>query len=200
MWPWWASLLTGVGGIIVALIGAFLTPWMQERLALRRELAATYWVPFVKWTRSLYEELTEFRERYIKANYNETRRVYDSLPRTLIIMDYRELHDRLREAPIYIGKIVREKPEIAKYLQGLMGLVDELWHGLQDKFGMNFDQSEHDVWIDAIIEFTQKEQMVNTIRDGDINKKLWQKFREEKGQKIQRLTMYLLDFTPKGKP
>lgn len=200
MWPWWVSLLTGIGGIIVALIGAFLTPWMQERLAFRRELAATYWVPFVKWTTTLCEELTEFKERYIKADYNETRRVYDSLPHTLIIMDYRELHDRLREAPMYMGKIAREKPEIAKYLQGLTGLVDELWHGLQDKLGVNFDQSEHDVWIDAIIKFPEKEEIVNTIRDSDINKKLWQKFREKEERKIQGLRIYLLDLPPKGNP
>lgn len=200
MWPWWASLLTGLGGVIVALIGAFLTPWMQGRLVFRRELAATYWVPFVKWTRALYEELTEFEERYIKADYNKARQVYDSLSRTLIIMDYRELHDRLREAPNYMGKIARENPEIAKYLHDLMGLVDDLWHGLQDEFRVNFDQSEHDVWVDAIIRFPRKELMVSTIRDSDLSKKLWKKFREEKGQNIQGLRTYLLDFAPKGKP
>lgn len=200
MWPWWVSLLTGLGGIIIALIGACLAPWMQERLALKRELAATYLAPFVQWCSRLYEELSEFKKRYIKADYNETREIYESLSLTLIIMDYRELHDALREAPKYIGKIAQENTEISEYLQELIGPVDELWHGLQDKFGVNFDQSEHDVWIDAIIKFPEKKQIVNTIKDSDLNKEVWEKFRENEDRKIRRLTTYLQSYIPKGKP
>ncbi|MCL0041273.1 hypothetical protein M1N08_00790 [Dehalococcoidia bacterium] len=175
MLPWWVSLLTGLGAIVVAL----LTPWIQERLVLRKELAASYLMPFVKWCSTLHEELSEFKDRYIKETNDSTRMAHDSLSHTLIIMDYRELHDRLREAPIYMGKIRKEKPEVARYLQELMELVDRLWHGLHDEFRANFDQSEHDVWYEAIVTFPRKQEFFHSIKDSDISQELWDKFRDK---------------------
>lgn len=175
MLPWWVTLLTGLGAIVVTL----LTPWIQERLVLRRELAATYLMPFVKWCSTLHEELCEFKDRYIRDKYGDTLSIHDSLSRTLIIMDYRELHDRLRDAPIYMVKIRKEDAEVAKYLQELMELVDRLWHGLQDKLRVNFDQSEHDVWYDAIVRFPRKETVVREIKKSDAFPELWDKFIEK---------------------
>ena len=60
-----------------------------------------------------------------------------------------------------------------------MELVDRLWHGLQDRFETNFDQSEHDVWYDAIVKFPRKDAIVCAIRDSDISRQLWDKFREK---------------------
>jgi len=178
------SLPAGIYGIISVIIAAVLTvclgPWLREHFELRR----IYLAPFRKWCSELYGELSEFKDRYICRSNADTRAVHDSLGRTLVIIDYRELHDRLREAPIYMGKIRKEEAGVAKYLQELMELVDRLWHsnqliGLQDGFETNFDQSEHDVWYDAILKFPRKDAIVCEIRDSDISQQLWDKFREK---------------------
>lgn len=157
---WWQYVLYGVALISGWLMAYYFHPWISHKLALTRELAITYLVPFKKWCSILYKEITEFKERYVRDKYGDA---YNQLSRTLIIIDYRELHDVLREAGRYLGKIEKEEPKVAKYLSGLADLVDNLWHGLQDDFSVNFDQSDHDEWIKAIIEYPEKEELVKGI-------------------------------------
>lgn len=184
---WWQILLYFVVLALGWLMSYFVRPWVQEKLAIRTALIADYLIPFKIWCRALYKQLVEF-----KATYT-SQQVYPRLSRTLIIIDYRELHDVLRETGKYIGKIQNEKPQIASYLMELVYLVDNLWHGLQDDFSVNFDQSEHDTWIAAIIEYPEKERLVQAIstRSNPILKY----FKREK--KFKNLTNYLLKQIPK---
>lgn len=184
---WWQIFL-----YFVALAGGwfmsyFVRPWVQEKLALRTALIADYLVPFKIWCRALYKQLVEF-----KATYT-SQRVYQRLSRTLIIIDYRELHDVLRETGKYIGKIQNEKPQIASYLMELVYLVDNLWHGLQDEFSVNFDQSEHDAWIAAIIQYPEKEKFVEATKTR--SQRILNYFKRE--PEFSNLTSYLLKQIPK---
>lgn len=155
---WWQYILYGIFLVVGWLMAYYFQPRIIQRLALKKELLATYLVPFKTWCHALYKELTEFKERYTDE------KVYDTLSKTLIIIDYRELHDVLREEGKYRGKIERENPKVAMYLKGLENLVDNLWHSLQDDFFVNFDQSEYDAWIGAIIEYHEKEKLVEAIK------------------------------------
>lgn len=154
---WWQILLYVVFLALGWLMSYVVRPWVQEKLALRRELVANYLLPFHIWCRAVYKEIVEFRERYTDVD------VFRTLSKTLIIIDYRELHDVLRETGKYIGKIENEKPQAATFLRKLENLVDNVWHGLQDDFRMNFDQSEHDVWMAAIIQRPDKDLLVKAI-------------------------------------
>jgi len=192
---WWQYILYGVALISGWLMAYYFHPWISHKLALKRELAVTYLVPFKKWCSVLYREITEFKERYLRDNYEDT---YDQLSRTLIIVDYRELHDVLREAGTYLGKIEKEKPKVARYLSGLADLVDNLWHDLQDDFPVNFDQLGHDEWIKAIIEYPEKKEFVKGIieKKKHLNQALLKYFQKEK--EFEEVTKYLLKQVPKG--
>lgn len=192
---WWQYVLYGVALISGWLMAYYFHPWISHKLALKRELAVTYLVPFKKWCSVLYKEITEFKERYTRDDYEGT---YNQLSRTLIIIDYRELHDVLREAGRYLGKIEKEKPEVAKYLNNLADLVDNLWHGLQDDFPTNFDLLGHDEWIKAIIQYPEKEEFVKGITEKrkDLNQALLKYFQKEKD--FNEVRKYLLKQVPEG--
>jgi len=162
-------------------------PWVIQKLALRKELLIDFLVPFQIWCRALYKELTEFKERY------KDKQVYKNLSKTLIIIDYRELHNVLREAGKYIGKIERENCKAANYLKRLADLVDNLWHGLQDDFSVNFDQSKHDAWMAAIIKCTKKEELVEVIGGG--SDEILDCFKDE--EEFGNLKEYLVERFPK---
>ena len=184
---WWQILLYFVVLALGWFMSYFVRPWVQEKLAIRTELITDYLIPFKIWCRTLYKQLVEFNATY------SNQRVYSSLSRTLILIDYRELHDVLRETGKYIGKIQNEKPQIASYLMRLVYLVDNLWHGLQDDFSVNFDQSVHDIWMAAIIEYPAKDELVQAIstRSNPILKH----FKRE--QEFENLISYLLKQCPK---
>ncbi len=178
---WWKIVLY----IVALVVGWFLSycvrPWVIEKLASRRELLSDYLIPFKTWCRALHRELAEFKERYTG------RQVYRTLSKTLIIIDYRELHDVLREAGQYRDKIEKDNPDAAIHLKGLECLVDNLWHSLQDDFSVNFDQCEHDMWMAAIINYPEKEKLVDAIkrRSGKILHYL------KKQKEFENLTSYL---------
>lgn len=186
---WWQIVL-----YVVALAGGwfmsyFVRPWVQEKLALRRELVANYLLPFHIWCRAVYKEIVEFRQRYTDAQ------VFQTLSKTLVIIDYRELHDVLRETGKYIGKIEREEPQAATYLRKLENLVDNVWHGLQDDFCVNFDQSEHDTWMAAIIQYPGKDKLVKAISNS--TQPILDYFeRKEEKQEFECLRSYLLKQFP----
>ena len=183
---WWQYTLYGIALVVGWLMAYYFHPWVIQRLALKKELLTTYLVPFKTWCHALYKELTEFKERYTDE------KVYSTLSKTLIIIDYRELHEVLREEGKYRGKIEGENQEVAKYLKELENLVDNLWHGLQDDFSVNFDQSEHDTWIGAIIEYPEKEKLVEAIKGK--SEAILNHFKKEEFEKV---TNYLLQQIPK---
>ena len=179
---WWHIFLYFVALGLGWFMSYVVHPWVQEKLALRRELVANYLLPFHIWCRTVYKQLVEFQATYT------SKRVYQRLSRTLIIIDYRELHDVLRETGKYIGKIQNEEPQIASYLMGLVYLVDNLWHGLQDDFSVNFDQSEHDTWMAAIIRRSDKDKIVKAISTR--SRPILTYFK--RNQEFNNLTTYLL--------
>lgn len=186
---WWHIFLYFVALGLGWFMSYVVRPWVQEKLALRRELVANYLLPFHIWCRAVYKEIVEFRERYTDAQ------VFKTLSKTLIIIDYRELHDVLRETGKYIGKIENEKPQVATYLRKLENLVDNVWHGLQDDFRVNFDQSEHDTWMAAIIRHSDKDKLVDAISKSSQPILDYFKRAEEK-QEFECLKSYLLKQFP----
>jgi len=185
---WWQYMLYAISIIVGWVAAHYLSPRIKESLALKKELLATYLVPFKTWCHTLYKEITEFKERYGATN------VYDNLSNTLIIIDYRELHDVLRESGKYRCKIETEDPAVAEYLRKLEDLVDDLWHSLQDRFSANFDQTEHDKWMEAIINYAQKEQFVDYIKT---NSKKIHDYLNSNKEVFEKVTSYLRQQIPK---
>ena len=186
---WWVWII--LSSLFTWIFGYFVGPWFASRTTLRRELATTYLVPFTEWCCILYKEITEFKERYASRD-----NCYNQLSRTLIIIDYRELHDVLKDTGRYVGKIKKEEPEVAEYLSKLADSVDLLWHGLQDDFSENFDQSNRDEWIKAIIDYPEKEEFVKGIieKNKQLNQALLRYFQCEK--EFEEATKYLLRHVP----
>ena len=184
---WWKIVLYVVALVVGWFLSYFIGPWVTERLALRRELLIDYLIPFKNWCRTLHRELREFQDRYTD------KKVYKTLSKTLIIIDYRELHDVLRDAGQYGGKLEKDNPNAATYLKGFECLVDNLWHSLQDDFTINFDQSEHDMWMAAIINCSNKGDLVKAI-EGKSDELLDYLSNKEK---FNNLTNYLTKQIPK---
>lgn len=183
---WWEYVLYFVALGSGWIMAYYFHPKITQRLTLRKELAADYLVDFKKWSHVLYRELVEFKNRYPDLQ------VYNTLSRILIIIDYRELHDVLREQGKYLGKIEKENSGVAEYLRKLEDLVDNLWHSSQDEFSVNFDQAEHDEWMKAIIKYRKKEKLVEFIKDnsGEI-------LNHFKAEEFEKAKNYVLDQIPK---
>lgn len=184
--PGWLYLFCPIIVIVVGWIITYLLyPRFSHILALRRGLATTYLIPFMEWCHILYKEITEFKQRYIDEND-------EMLSKTLVIIDHRELHNVLREQGKYIGKIEKENHMVANYLRNLEKLVDNLWHSLQDDFRINFDQREYEVWIKAIIEYEDKENLVVAIKEK--RKEILEHFKLDEFNEVKN---YLLNQIPK---
>lgn len=183
-WQYVLSIAVLAPGWVVAYL---LYPWLRQRLELQKEVYVSYLIPFNKWCHTLYKELIEFKERYIDE------KSFDTLSKTLITMDYRELHDVLREQGKYMSKVEKENPIAATYLKKLENLVDNLWHSSQDIFSVNFDQSQHDEWIKAIIEYEDKEKLCEYIQKN--SKEILEHFKKE--QEFKQVINYLQRQIPK---
>lgn len=184
---WCQYVLYIVLPVVGWVMAHLLSPWLRTKLELKKEVSVNYLIPFKKWCHALYKELIEFKERYIDE------KVHDKLSKTLIIIDYRELHDVLREQGKYMSKVEKENHEVAAYLKKLEDLVDNLWHSLQDIFLVNFDQSQHDEWIKAIIEYEDKYELCEYIKKN--SKKILEHFEDKKG--FERVKNYLQRQIPK---
>lgn len=187
--PGWQYPIYAIAIIVVGwIITYYLYPRFLHKLTLKRELATTYLMDFKKWCGLLHKELDEFKKRY------DNTRIYDSLSKTLIIIDYRELHDVLREEGKYKAKVEQENLQVAGFIEKLEDLIDNLWHSLQDKFGVNFDQSEHDEWIGAIIECKKKEELVEFIKER--SEGISEHLNKDEGKEFGRVIEYLRYQTP----
>jgi len=125
VWSTLADIPTGVWTILVVIVSAGLTAWLGLRLREKFELRAIYLAPFKEWCSELYGELYEFNGRYLEGDDS---RVSD----LQVIVDYRELHEPLRYAPRWVGKIASENKHAAGNLSELIEVVDVFWHGLEN--------------------------------------------------------------------
>ena len=120
------NILSGIIGVVIGGILAYIVgPYFSERFKLRTELAKVYLVPFRKWCSNFYGELSEFNKRYLKGEYSHVSDLQ-------IIVDYRDLHETLRYAPCWIGKIGKESESTRDNLWNLMEIVDIFWHSLEN--------------------------------------------------------------------
>lgn len=109
----------------------------------------------------------------------------------LIIADYRELHERLRDAPRWRSKIEKEDETVADYLRELTNLIDKEWHALQHKHDFNFQtDSSKGNWLEQIIrtEKKEREKISKEIKGKGIKdlKSMLKSIRESKDKKEKR--------------
>lgn len=134
------AFVTGVFTLLGIIIGVIATIYIAPKVSEEFKLREIYLAPFRKWCSEIYGELEEFWKRYLEQKKEEVPKDHP-----LLILDYRELHEVLREAPRYIGKIEKEieeqsekgkynKDGLAKKFWALMNNVDISWHRLGVKF------------------------------------------------------------------
>jgi len=133
------SLPAGIYGIIsviiVAVLTAWLGPWLRENFELRR----IYLAPFRKWCSELYGDLDEFNRRYLSDGIS-----YSDYSDVQIIDDYRALHEALINAPVWTGKIEKEHKVLADNVKRLIDIVDEFWHYLESEHNLQL-QNRKDI-------------------------------------------------------
>lgn len=133
------------GAVIGVAISAFVTllialfgPKIKEKFKLRE----IYLAPFRKWCSKLYGDLDEFNRRYLRKG-TDCRKY----PPIQIIDDYRMIHEVLKDAPIWVGKIEKEYKDgligkirgkiykdyknIYVHVTTLTDIVDAFWHELE---------------------------------------------------------------------
>lgn len=133
---WWVWII--ISSIVTWIFGYFIRPWFASRTTLIRKLAATYLVPFRKWCSDFYGELNEFNRRYLDKDFS-------NISDLQIIVDYRELHETLRYAPRWIGKIGKKKKykPIRDNLLKLIELVDTFWHNLENEYSQELPSKDN---------------------------------------------------------
>lgn len=125
------AIVTSVIGIAGVIVGAVLTTWLGPKFAEMFKLRETYLVPFRKWCSEFYGELDEFQRRYLNSNVN-----YSSYSDVQIIDDYRAFHEIVMSAPMWVGKIEKERSELANNVKGLIDIVDQFWHRLETQYNL----------------------------------------------------------------
>lgn len=189
----WAQFI--IQNVIIVVGGAaayFGLPWLQQKLALRRELASTYLVPFQTWCNNLYKELSEYSSRY----HDETN--YDELSHSLVIIDHRELHEELRELGKYIVKIEKDNERnsrVPNFLKDLENEVDKFWHKFQDEKRVNFDRPVYGNWISAIYHHQNKQELVNEIKNK--NDRIRSFFKSNRKEEFEMVKEYLRSQIPR---
>lgn len=152
---------TGVWAILVVIVSAGLTAWLGPWLRERFKLRAIYLAPFREWCSEFYGELDEFHRRYLKGDYS---RVSD----LQVIVDYRELHEPLRYATRWTGKIGNEDKRAADNLWKLIEVVDVFWHGLENTYSAELPSKEDVRLFEAHIKSltgNKRQQIATKIRD-----------------------------------
>lgn len=156
-----STIPNGLWALFAVLISAGLTaglgPWLRERFELRR----TYLAPFKEWSAGLYGELFEFDERYIKDNHS-------SVSDLQLIVDYRELHERLRYAPKWIGKMNKRNQGVKANLWKLIQLVDIFWHHLENDYSKELPTEKEVELFEAHIKSLnnqKRKEIAQKIRD-----------------------------------
>lgn len=141
------AILTSIIGIIGVIIGAVLTAWLGPWVSEKFKLREIYLAPFRKWCSKLYGELDEFNRRYLSKDT-------DCLDHSSIqiIDDYRMIHEVFKDAPIWVGKVEKERKDslvgkikskmhkdrkdIDDHLKKLIDIVDRFWHELEGQYSL----------------------------------------------------------------
>jgi len=147
------AVVTSVIGFAGVVVGVVLTTLLGPLIAERFKLRDTYLVPFRKWCSKFYGELDEFQRRYLNANIN-----YNSYSDVQIIDDYLAFHEIVISAPIWVGKIEKERSELANNVKGLIDIVDQFWHRLETQYNLQL-QNRMD-----IVQLNNRQAVADEIR------------------------------------
>jgi len=123
-------------------------------------LAETYLAPFREWCSHSYGELGEFARTYLEGDYS-------AISDLQIIIDYRELHETLRYAPRWMGKIEKEDRQVAGNLLKLMEIVDVFWHSLEDQYSQELPtKKDYELWETHIkaLSSSKRQEIAGGIR------------------------------------
>ena len=177
-------ILTFIGTIISVIVGVLIAPKINEKFKLR----GIYLAPFRKWCAETYGELDEFYKRYFIGEK------LGRLPKDylLLILDYRDLHETLRYAPQWIGKIRKDKKATGEKFWMLMNKVDKSWHRL----GQDFRHSLPAVDDVKIFE----EHIKNSLSDVEQKKiatKIWKDMKALSRDDIAKILDFLYKRLPK---
>lgn len=172
------SFINGIGvGAGFAIIAAIFTTWISWRLELRR----IYLAPFRKWCAESYGELYEFKSRYLEEN-----RDLSEIPDVLIILDYRDLHEVLRYAPRWIGKVRKEDEDVANEFIELVKEVDKRWHSLE--LPSTKDVETFEKWF---LELNKNKRKKTAKRARGHLEEICEHLKDVKKQELQRIDIIL---------
>lgn len=178
------AFVTGVFTLLGIIIGVIATIYIAPKVSEEFKLREIYLAPFRKWCSETYGELKEFYKRYLEQAHKGVPK--DHL---LLILDYRELHEVLREAPRYIGKIEKDKKhngEVAKKFWALMSNVDISWHRLGAEFTFSL------LAVDDVKLF--EEHIKNNVSRGkqeNIAKKIWDDMKDLSPADMKKILDFL---------
>lgn len=200
-----AAIAALLGGIFAYMIG----PYFSERFRLRTKLAETYLAPFKEWCADCYGELHEFNETYLWGDWS-------NISSLQIITDYRELHETLRYAPRWIGKIRKDKTwqekltcplrwvgiikkkrkyeTVADRLLKLTKVVDTFWHNLEH------DYSHELLSVSDVIVFMAHIKGLSNSQRDVIAEKIRQHLKQEKQKYVEKDISSILDYLKKEIP
>jgi len=146
-------MITSIIGVAGVIIGAVLTAWLGPWVAEKFKLREIYLAPFRKWCSEFYGELDEFQRRYLPDGVN-----YTEYSDVQIIDDYRAFHEVMIGSPAWVGKIEKERGELADNLKKMMDIVDSFWHKLESQYGLQL-RSRMD-----IVQLSARQAVADTIR------------------------------------
>ena len=184
-----------IGGLIGTLIMVSLGPKVSEGFKLRE----IYLAPFREWCGYTWGELWEFYDRYSEdpPEHEGERKWKEQCPQDslLLIIDFRELHEVLKDAPKWFVKIKEEEKEVFENFSKLMNAVDRIWHSLQDE---NPELAyEGKKFVEHIFDKTASQAERRNIAN-----KIWDKFRDSRNNMVscknfKHITDYLKKKIPK---
>jgi len=178
------AFVTGVFTLLGIIIGVIATIYIAPKVSEEFKLREIYLAPFRKWCSEIYGELEEFYKRYLEEEHREVPE--DHL---LLILDYRELHETLRYALQWIGKIEKDREhngEVAKKFWGLINTVDKSWHRLGAEFTFSL------LAVDDVKLF--EEHIKNNVSRGkqeNIAKKIWEDMKNLSPDDIKKISDFL---------
>lgn len=160
-----SGIFVALIGFACVVIGAFITAWLQpkfsQRYRLKTKLAESYLAPFSQWCSTFYGELDEFNRRYVENTD------YRGISGLQIITDYRELHEALRYATEWVGKIEKENKDVGASILNLMETVDIFWHNLEDNHSYELPTrksvEDFQSYIKNLIRKHQRDAIANEI-------------------------------------
>lgn len=113
-------IVTGIIGLIIGVIA--------QKRHHDLELDRIYLAPFRRWCAEFYDELYEFKRRYLNskvpcAGYSDIQ----------VIDDWRALHDISAYAMAWLAKIQKQDKDLFSQLETLLLKIDKFWHALETR-------------------------------------------------------------------